>query len=529
MVHFIYLGSGCGDDYSSSYDESDVFNTGSYVCSIKWPEDVPTLESKSTNPRAIDCDAAAIITVAFAFYDGSGNYLTGDEWSCSLHQGTVNGIPTGTDRRLVVTGKDASGAMLYWGEETEITIVAGQTTQGGEIEMEYVYGIVPSTPTNVTATAGNEEITISWDSVTGAISYNIYWSTSQGVTKDTGTKISTFSNPHTHRGLTNGTTYYYVVTAENSYGESADSSEVSETPSVSAYPNTAVDTIPVGISPRGIAVTPDGSYVYVANQSDGTVSVIRTSDNTVVDTISGFGSPWWGVAVTPNGGYVYVGDLDGGTVSVIRTSDNTVTDTISVGNKPHGIAVTPNGGYVYVADENDRTVSVIQTSDNTVVDTVSVGDHPRGVAVTPNGGYAYVTNGGDNTVSVIQTSDNSVVDTISVGGILWGIAVAPNGSYVYVTNSTEFTVSVIQTSDNTVVDIIFVGSLPRRVAVTPDGGYVYVANLWDDTVSVIQTSDNSVVDTISVGDGPEGIAVTPDGSCVYVTNTDDDTVSVIGF
>ncbi|GAF99391.1 unnamed protein product, partial [marine sediment metagenome] len=90
----------------------------------------------------------------------------------------------------------------------------------------------PSVPTTVTATSGNEEITISWDSVTDATSYNIYWSTSQGVTKDTGTKISAFSSPYTHTGLTNGTTYYYVVTAENSYGESDESGEVSATPGV---------------------------------------------------------------------------------------------------------------------------------------------------------------------------------------------------------------------------------------------------------------------------------------------------------
>ena len=230
-VFVAFIVSGCGDDYGSSYDESDPSNTGSYACRIKWPEDVPTLQTTSTVSRAIDCDAAGIVTVAFTFYDGSGSYLTGDEWSCSLHQGTVDGIPIGTGRRLVVTGKDASGAMLYWGEETGITIVAGQTTQGGEIEMEYVYGTVPSTPTNVTATAGNGEVTISWDTVTGATSYNIYWSTSQGVTKDTGTKISPFSSPYTHTGLTNDTTYYYVVTAENSSGESSESDEVSATPS----------------------------------------------------------------------------------------------------------------------------------------------------------------------------------------------------------------------------------------------------------------------------------------------------------
>ena len=94
----------------------------------------------------------------------------------------------------------------------------------------------PSAPTGVSASAGNGQVTISWSSVSGATSYNIYWSTTSGVTKTTGTKLTGTTSPYTHTGLTNGTTYYYVVTAENSAGQSTESSEVSETPSLTPPP-----------------------------------------------------------------------------------------------------------------------------------------------------------------------------------------------------------------------------------------------------------------------------------------------------
>ena len=235
-ISLILAVSGCGDDYSSSYDENDPSNTGSYACSLKWPEVVPTLETKSALPRAIDCDAAGIVTVEANFYDESGNYLTGDEWSCSLHEGTIYGIPAGANRRLVVTGENASGAVLYQGEQTGIEIVAGQTNQGEEIEMVPMY---PPAPTNVSATAGNEQVTISWTSVSGATSYNVYWATSSGVSKDTyeGKIEDITTDSHLHTGLTNWTTYYYVVTAENDYGESDESSEVSATLSTWAMLN----------------------------------------------------------------------------------------------------------------------------------------------------------------------------------------------------------------------------------------------------------------------------------------------------
>jgi len=75
----------------------------------------------------------------------------------------------------------------------------------------------------------------------------------------------------------------------------------------------------------------------------------------------------YGVAVTPNGAYVYVVNFTTNNVKVIRTSDNTVTATITVGNGPFGVAVTPDGAYVYVANYTTNNVSVIRTSDNLLV------------------------------------------------------------------------------------------------------------------------------------------------------------------
>ena len=70
-----------------------------------------------------------------------------------------------------------------------------------------------------------------------------------------------------------------------------------------------------------MAVTPDGSKVYVANRGNNTVSVIDAT-NTVIATIP-VGLAPFGVAVTPDGSKVYVTNLNN-TVSVIATATNTV-------------------------------------------------------------------------------------------------------------------------------------------------------------------------------------------------------------
>jgi hypothetical protein len=90
---------------------------------------------------------------------------------------------------------------------------------------------IPSAPTMVVSTAGNEQVTVNWNAIAGATSYNVYWSTTAGVTKATGTKIPGITNTTLlHTGLTNNTIYYYAVTAVNGNGESVESVETSAQP-----------------------------------------------------------------------------------------------------------------------------------------------------------------------------------------------------------------------------------------------------------------------------------------------------------
>ena len=74
-----------------------------------------------------------------------------------------------------------------------------------------------------------EDVTLAWDSVPNAASYNIYWSDKAGVTRQNGTKISNVKNPYKMKGLIKGKKYYFVVTAVNASGESRESDEFSFT------------------------------------------------------------------------------------------------------------------------------------------------------------------------------------------------------------------------------------------------------------------------------------------------------------
>jgi YVTN family beta-propeller protein len=304
---------------------------------------------------------------------------------------------------------------------------------------------------------------------------------------------------------------------------------------IDSHPDVEVNpvkaTIDVADSPVDVAVTPDGSTAYVVHRDFvGTVEVIDTATNTVIDTITvGDGpSDLNSVAVTPDGAFAYVTNFYDNTVVVIDTGTNTVIDTITVGDNPREVAVRPDGTRAYVTNYDDGTVSVIDTATNAVIDTITVGNEPMGVAVSPDGATVYVTRG-DNPVVVIDTATNTVIDTVIVGNFPRGVAVSPDGTTVYVAQGCGLCdkVSVIDTATNSVITNITVGQNPTGVAVSPDGTTVFVTNEADDSVSVIDTATNTVVATLAVGDIPVGVAVSPDGTRLFVTNFGDDTVYVI--
>lgn len=86
----------------------------------------------------------------------------------------------------------------------------------------------PSIPNGLTAAPGNGQVVLSWTPSNGATHYNVKRSLSVDgpYTVVAGPSIPAY----TDNRLTNGTTYYYVVSADSTFGESGNSSVVSATP-----------------------------------------------------------------------------------------------------------------------------------------------------------------------------------------------------------------------------------------------------------------------------------------------------------
>jgi len=327
-------------------------------------------------------------------------------------------------------------------------------------------------------------------------------------------------------------------------------------------------TLPVGSSPFGAAVTPDGRRAYVANPGSDSLSVIDgadTADPTVTSLPLAVGSRPGAVAITPDGKYAYVTDGGSGTVSVIDGADTThptvsASPPLTVGSGPVAVAITPDGKYAYVTNVSSGTVSVIDGADTThptvsASPPLTVGNNPDAVAITPDGQYGYVTNGLSGTVSVIDGADTttptvSASPPLTVGNDPTAIAITPDGQFAYVTstvNGVSGTVNVITGADTPVPSVsvpsmLTLPSTPEAVAISPDGTSAYVATT--NATNVVSTGQVNILEgadsasptlsssPLTVGDSPFGLALTVTAprvaSPVLVANAGANTVSDIG-
>ena len=133
-----------------------------------------------------------------------------------------------------------------------------------------------------------------------------------------------------------------------------------------------------------------------------------------------------GLAVSPNGSQVWVADTGPqtglpsmGAISVISTATNKVTATLHLPvTDPRQVAFSPSGATAYVT--TSAGVLVYKTATDRLVTLIGGLGNPEGVTVSPNG-TVYVTNDQRNAVDVISAATNRVTRTIAVGQLPWQI------------------------------------------------------------------------------------------------------------
>lgn len=270
-----------------------------------------------------------------------------------------------------------------------------------------------------------------------------------------------------------------------------------------AVTNVLLGEVAVGSSPAHVVITPDGAKAYVTNfdQTVGRVFVVETATMTVSSVISvpNFMKATHGARLSQDGQYLYVGNNGTDLITVIRTSDDSVVghvpvagDVLPIGSfvyKPYQIAVRNDDRFIYVTDNGRALVSVIERNGDTFTlrDTIPVGQRPLQCEVTRDGRFLYVCNQGSGSVSVIDAQTNTLLTTISdVGRQPHGIDISDDNRTVFVTcentsapepphhplvgSTAPGFLVVINVATNTVIRRIETGGFAAGVSVFPGKG-----------------------------------------------------------
>jgi autotransporter-associated beta strand protein/YVTN family beta-propeller protein len=276
--------------------------------------------------------------------------------------------------------------------------------------------------------------------------------------------------------------------------------------------------------PVDLALSPDGRWVFIKNVSS--LLVVDAAAWTLRQTLSypGSGASMHGIAVSPDGSHVYVTGAGNELYDWTVAADGTVafarTVALPSGSCPCGLTISADGAKAYVCLSIPNKLAVVNLASGTVSQLITVGVAPWDVVLAPDGGTAFVSDwggrfpiGGDLTAASAGTQ--VVVDSRGVGA---------SGVVSFVNLTTGLQSAQVATDLH-----------PSDLELSQDGKTLYVANANSDTVTIIDTLTRAVKETVLVrpdpsfpyGSAADGLALSRDGQRLYVASAGNNAIAVV--
>ena len=240
-----------------------------------------------------------------------------------------------------------------------------------------------------------------------------------------------------------------------------------------------------------MVATSDGTTAFVGVTGDDSVVRVDLTDEPRVTGAINIPDGPGALALSPDGSRLYVSRFQGAQIDVVDVAAAEVVGTIDVTEGPGALAFTPDGERLYVAGARTEDVTVIDAATDTVIDTVDLGKNSGWIAITP-GGDAYLTHAREGEITVLDTDTNTVRAELASGNRTGGIpataAVSPDGATVYVASFGEnnpSAVEVIDTETTRTVGRIPLAGAVNGIAIATDGETAYIADRLGDELTVI--------------------------------------------
>lgn len=291
------------------------------------------------------------------------------------------------------------------------TYTTGPITADCAIEVTFIDDL--TAPTGVSASGGDGFATVIWTAVPGATGYNVYWSQTPEIDRNTSASFDDIdigvTSPHVVSGLSNGTTYYFVVTATRNSGESEISSEVSATPSAVPAGEGDLRTSRYLIDVGGARAEP----LHV-----GAVSAFLVEGEEILFRTGGFEPQLWRHDMTA-GRIEYVADAGG-----------------RAPHSRHALALSPQGE-VFAFDDDGENISTtliaigMETGESRTLQNDDIRTYPHGdLAVTASGNLVVTSLTG--AVLLMDAEGNTLADPEKPLGVyeVRALTRAPSGTII---------------------------------------------------------------------------------------------------
>jgi DNA-binding beta-propeller fold protein YncE len=294
-----------------------------------------------------------------------------------------------------------------------------------------------------------------------------------------------------------------------------------------------VRTIPTPGTSSGVALTPDGNYLLVADGGSGAIvlDVARAEQGTAGAIVATLSSPGGDgaveVAVSADGRFAFVtleksqglAVFDLAMAVARRGAGRVFVGKIPLREAPVGMALSPDGRWLYATSEGgagrDGLVYVIDveraetTPGRAVVSGVAAGCSPVRVITSTDGATVWVAARGSNDLLAFSSGGlrshpaTALLAKVEVGSAPVGLALVDGGRYVVVADSNRFgppkargdlrilDTTALLSRQVAAVSHVLAGGFPREMAVVANGAILLVTNYTSGQIEAVDVTSLS--------------------------------------